>query len=99
MEWVTSTGCTVSEATRAITYWRMLRAITVEGTCLHFHEEVARQLEAQTHPGDWTPIQPGPYPWPASTDARPIALVSLFDGSGLARIAVDQHGPALLHLC
>ena len=89
MEWVTSKGCAHGEATRAITYWRMLWAITVEGTWLHFHEEVARQLEAQTHPGDWAPIQHGPYRWPAATDARPIALVSLFDGSGLARITVD----------
>ncbi len=53
-----------------------------------FHEAVARQLEAQTQPGDWAPIRPGPR-WHPATNSRPIALVSLFDGSGLARITVD----------
>lgn len=54
-----------------------------------FEEQVARQVEAQVHPGELAPLQAGPLHLPVPAASRPLALVSLFDGSGLARCAVD----------
>ncbi len=87
--WVTSRGYTPDEAARAITYWRLLKALTSDGTWFTFDESVARRLEAQTNPGEWTCLKPGPIPWNPMAANRPVALVSLFDGSGLARVTVD----------
>ena len=75
-------------------FWRTTGFLSEEGPCVHLTRDELITGDSPVTPGHWCPMAPpsgrGSAAPPHADAGCSLALLSLFDGTGMARVAIDQ---------